>query len=91
MQQLKETISILQTSNEDLREKLLEKERLLEKLRNNFEFEEEGESFEICEEETSYKEKFSSSHSSGYSSSADLRLHQKRSHSDIGYQVSLII
>ena len=59
MQQLKETVSTLQTSNEDLKSKLQEKEGLLENLGYNSVFEEDGESFEICEEETSYKERIS--------------------------------
>ena len=74
IQQLKETVSILKTSNEDLKSKLQEKERLLEKLRNNSEFE-EGESFEICEEETS----------------PDSKLRQKRSYSELPKKVYLII
>ena len=89
MQQLKETVSTLQTSNEDLKSKLQEKEGLLEKLRYNSVFEEEGESFEICEEETSYKERINY-RSFSYFSSPDPQLREKRSHSELPNQVSFI-
>ena len=90
MQELKETISVLQTSNEDLKKKLLEKEQSLEKLKNDSVFEEEGENFEICEEETSYKESIICQ-SYSYSSTPDPQLHEKRSNSELPNQVSLII
>ena len=91
MQELKESISVLKTSNEDLKRKLLQKEQLLEKLRYNSVFEEEGENFEICEEETSYNEKRIGYQSFSYSSTPDPQLREKRKYSEVPNQVYLII
>lgn len=84
IQQLNETITILQNSNEDLKLQLQEKE--------NFEFESEEEEviFESCKEETT-NNKIVSSLPHSFTSSPVLHVREKRCHSDLANQVTWIV
>ena len=96
IQQLNETISTLMNSNEELKAELLQKERLLEDFNSysttDSESEEEEVSLESYEQETAYNKRVSSQ-SFSYSSSPapNIHVHQKRCHSELPIQVTVIV
>ena len=88
VQQMKESISTLQNSNDDLKKQLQDKEELLDSLNRSYatvDFESEVSleemSFETCEEETTYNKRISSL-SYSFSTSSNPPTSRKRSYTE---------
>lgn len=90
IQQLKEIVSTLQKSNEDLKAQLQDKETFLENLNSAIDLKSEvlieEESFESCEEKITYDKRISSL-SYSFSHSPAPKMHQKRSNSELPNKV----
>lgn len=95
IQQLKDTISALQSSNDDLNTQLQDKEKLLERFNSNSTVDFESDvsleeiSFETCEEEASCNKRASSLSYSFSSSSIPLPEASQKRYSDIPNKVLL--
>ena len=91
IQQLKETVSILQKSNEDLKAQLQDKEIVLENLNSAIDLKSdseaslEEENFGSCEKETTYQRIGNLSYSFSHSSTPKMR--QKRSNTELPNKV----